>query len=106
MGTTHARESLDHRRSPSPLLSSKFAFLPQSKNVLPADKLQEIFLSCIDSVLKVRSRAELQSQVGRSSSPDMKANKILNLNEDQKSEAILKFMSKTSVLQALFDLMF
>lgn len=58
-GGVNFRESISNRRSRSPKLSSSYAFAPKSSKILPSEKIQEIFLSCIESVLKTRSRTEI-----------------------------------------------
>lgn len=59
IGASNVRDSLSMKRSQSPDRSSKFGFAPQSNKILPTEKFQEIFLSCIESVLKARTRTEL-----------------------------------------------
>lgn len=75
-------------------------FAPSGQHMLPAVALQEMFMGCVDSMFKQRSRSELSLSV----SPSKK--EFAHLTNQQKSAVLVEFLSKKSVLQSLYDLMF
>lgn len=80
------------QKSSSPSKTRDHGFLPSGRHLLAQSTLQDMFMSCVDSMFRHRSRSELSLNV----SPTKK--EFANLNHQQKSAALVEFLSKKSVL--------
>ena len=82
-------------------------FAPLSGKILPSELLQELFFECVESVLSIRKRDEPIQHLSDNGSPMSSVKQIQRTgNEEEKSQVLMKFISKPSVMQSLYDLMF
>jgi hypothetical protein len=76
-----------------------------SGRVLPSAMLQELFFGCVESVLQTRAR-EKKFEHAQFSPQSVISDFIQSAKDDEKAQAIMKFVSKPSVMQSLYELMF
>ena len=71
--------------------------------MLPSEMLQELFFDCVESVLQIKKKEERIKHLDTKTS----VNELLHDgSENEKAQVVMNFISKPSVMQSLYDLMF